>query len=366
MGVVFKVHSLVLLAFLPSFGLALDTCGLVCRDKDFLHDSCYGEVCVLLQPGYDRGSMPDPQGMDGVLHVEAYIKVLSVAEVDLQNGMVAVDFDLQLAWRDPGLSVCGCMGNSVRTEYQMDATLKEKIWTPRLSFLKSIFLNDKNRRGLLVEDHKDAVGIFQNYQIRTTVDCDFSKQLITYPFGTTKCLFQMEEKVEPLSVLKFNTTLTTMHNTLNELNSAFKITERGLSYKEQKNVPDFSFSGKREYHSCTGFVLVLTKENDSTLAYALSYFVLASMAALSVNLKSDKLSPLANSIVAAQAIYLDAIKIYPQPIHGLSFLNIFCIVSNLVLLLTFIGLIISSKKRYCPFFHESILHKIQVAEAVCT
>ena len=364
MGVVFKVHSLVLLAFLPSFGLALDTCGLVCRDKDFLHDSCYGEVCVLLQPGYDRGSMPDPQGMDGLLHVEAYIKVLSVAEVDLQNGMVAVDFDLQLAWRDPGLSVCGCMGNSVRTEYQMDATLKKKIWTPRLSFLKSIFLEDNNKRGLLVEDHKDAVGIFQNYQIRTTVDCDFSKQLITYPFGTTKCLFQMEEKFEPLSVLKFNTTLTTMHYTLNELNSAFKITERGLSDEEQKNVPDFSKTG--EYHSCTGFVLVLTKENDSTLAYALSYFVLASMAALSVNLKSDKLSPLANSIVAAQAIYLDAIKIYPQPIHGLSFLNIFCIVSILVIRLTFIGLIISSKKRYCPFFHESILHKIQVAEAVCT
>ena len=94
MGVVFKV----LLAFLPSLGLAVDTCGLVCRDKDFLHDSCDGEVCVLLQPGYDRGSMPDPQGMDGVLHVQAYIKVRSVSEVDLQNGMVAVDFDLQLAW----------------------------------------------------------------------------------------------------------------------------------------------------------------------------------------------------------------------------------------------------------------------------
>ena len=89
------------------------------------------------------------------------------------------------------------------------------------------------------------------------------------------------------------------------------------------------------------------------------------MAAFSVNLMSDKLSPLAITIVSGLTIYLDGTKIYHQPVHGLSFLNIFGIVSNLVLLLPFIGLIISSKKRFYPFIHESIVHEIQVAEAVC-
>ena len=70
------------------------------------------------------------------------------------------------------------------------------------------------------------------------------------------------------------------------------------------------------------------------------------MAAFSVNLTTDKLSPLAITIVAGLTVYLDTTKIYPQPIHGLSYLNIFCIASNIVLLLPFIGIIISSKKRW--------------------
>ena len=240
------------LALLPSPGLAIDTCDLACQDQEFLHNSCYGEVCVLLQPGYDRGVMPENQGvdLDEVLQVEAYIRVRSVTDVDLKTGLLTVTFDLQLAWRDPGLSVCNCLGNPVRTEYQMDASLKKKIWTPRLYFLKSIYMEDNNRRGLLVSDHKDAVEIFQNYQITTIVDCDFSKQLNTYPFGSTTCLIQMEEKVEPLSLSKFNTTLTNTQHNLNKLNSGFKISKRGLFEEEQKNVPDFSRSG--EYHSCTG------------------------------------------------------------------------------------------------------------------
>ena len=248
-GVTFVLCSL---ALLPSLGLALDTCDLVCKDDEFLHNNCYGEVCVLLQPGYDRGVMPENQGVDidEVLQVEAYIRVRGVTDIDMKTGLLTVNFDLQLAWRDPGLSVCNCLGNPVRTEYQMDSSLKSKIWTPRIHYLKSIFMEDNNRRGLFVSDHKDAVEIFQNLQITTTVDCDFSEQLNTYPFGSTTCLIQMEEKDEPLSLFKFNTSLTTTHHNLNKLISDFKITKRGLSEEEQMNVPDFSRTG--EYHSCTG------------------------------------------------------------------------------------------------------------------
>ena len=249
-GVVFMLRTLALVAFLPSLslGLALDTCEQVCRDKEFLHNSCYGEVCVLLQPGYDRGVIPEMKG--GVMQVEAYIKMRSVTDIDMTMGLLTVTFDLQLAWRDQGLSVCNCMGNQVRAEYQMDDKLKEKIWRPRFYLLKGIFNEDNDRKGLLVEDHKDSVEIFLNYQITTTVDCDFSEQLRTYPFGRTMCLIQMEEKFEPLSVLKFNTTLLTTDHHLNELNAGYKIKHRELSKEEQRTVPEFSRTG--EDHSCTG------------------------------------------------------------------------------------------------------------------
>ena len=82
------------------------------------------------------------------------------------------------------------------------------------------------------------------------------------------------------------------------------------------------------------------------MAYVFIFLGLVSMAAISVNLTTDKLSPLAITIVAGLTVYLDTTKIYPQPIHGLSYLNIFCIASNLVLILPFIGVIISSKKRW--------------------
>ena len=140
------------LALLLPHGLAIDTCDVACKNKEFLHGSCHGEVCVLLQPGYDRGVMPENQGvdLDEVLQVEAYIRVQSVTDIDLNTELLTVTFDLQLAWRDPGLSVCNCLGNPVRTEYQMDSSLNNKIWRPRLHFLKSIFMEDNNRRGLLL------------------------------------------------------------------------------------------------------------------------------------------------------------------------------------------------------------------------
>ena len=59
-----------LLTCLPSLVLTIDTCDLVCQDEEFLHNSCYGDVCVLLQPGYDRGVMPVTQGEDEALQVE--------------------------------------------------------------------------------------------------------------------------------------------------------------------------------------------------------------------------------------------------------------------------------------------------------
>ena len=240
------------LALLLPHGLAIDTCDVACKNKEFLHGSCHGEVCVLLQPGYDRGVMPENQGvdLDEVLQVEAYIRVRSVTDIKQEEGLLTVAFDLQLAWRDPGLAVCNCLGNPVRAEYPMDAGLKKKIWTPRLHHLKSIYMEDTNKRGLLVSDHQDAVEIFQYHQITTTLDCDFSNQLNTYPFGKTTCYIQMEEKDEPLSLCKFNTTLTTTGHKLNKLNSGFKIAKQGLPEEKLKNVPDFSRSG--EYHSCTG------------------------------------------------------------------------------------------------------------------
>ena len=89
----------------------------------------------------------------------------------------------------------------------------------------------------------------------------------------------------------------------------------------------------------------LTLETDASMAYIFIYHGLSWMAALSVNLRSDKLSPIAITIVSGLAVYLDATKIYPKPIHGMSYLNRFCIASSLVLLLPFIGVIISSRRR---------------------
>ena len=90
----------------------------------------------------------------------------------------------------------------------------------------------------------------------------------------------------------------------------------------------------------------LSLDSDGSMAYVAIYMGLVCMAAISVNLTTDKLSPLAITIVAGLTVYMDTTKIYPQPIHGLSYLNMFCIASNLVLLLPFIGIIISSKKRW--------------------
>ena len=92
--------------------------------------------------------------------------------------------------------------------------------------------------------------------------------------------------------------------------------------------------------------MTLSLETDASMAYVFIFLGLVSMAAISVNLTTDKLSPLAITIVAGLTVYMDTTKIYPQPIHGLSYLNIFCIASNIVLLLPFIGIIISSKKRW--------------------
>ena len=78
------------------------------------------------------------------------------------------------------------------------------------------------------------------------------------------------------------------------------------------------------------------------MAYVIIYFFyfyfiyyricLALMAAFSVNLKLDKLSPLAVTVVSGLTVYLDCINLYPKPIEGLSYLNGFHIVSNIVLL----------------------------------
>ena len=90
----------------------------------------------------------------------------------------------------------------------------------------------------------------------------------------------------------------------------------------------------------------LSLETDASMAYVFIFLGLTCMAAISVNLTTDKLSPLAITIVAGLTVYLDTTKIYPQPIHGLSYLNMLCIASNLVLILPFFGVIISSKKRW--------------------
>ena len=95
-----------------------------------------------------------------------------------------------------------------------------------------------------------SVEIFQNHLIEAIVDCDFSRQLRTYPFDITRCFVKMGEEHEPLSLLKFNTTLSSTSSELNKLNTGFNITKMALSEVEQRNVPDFSRTG--EYHSCTG------------------------------------------------------------------------------------------------------------------
>ena len=75
------------------------------------------------------------------------------------------------------------------------------------------------------------------------------------------------------------------------------------------------------------------------MAYVIIYFFyfyfiyyricLALMAAFSVNLKLDKLSPLAVTVVSGLTVYLDCINLY---LCYMSYLNGFHIVSNIVLL----------------------------------
>ena len=75
------------------------------------------------------------------------------------------------------------------------------------------------------------------------------------------------------------------------------------------------------------------------MAYVIIYFFyfyfiyyricLALMAAFSLNLKLDKLSPLAVTVVSGLTVYLDCINLY---LCYLSYLNGFHIVSNIVLL----------------------------------
>ena len=70
------------------------------------------------------------------------------------------------------------------------------------------------------------------------------------------------------------------------------------------------------------------------------------MATISVNLRSDKISPLAITIVSGLTHYLKSSLRLSQPIVGLSYINIFMIVNSLVLLLPFAGTIWSSKLRW--------------------
>ena len=177
--------------------------------------------------------------------------VLSVSDIDFKTGLLTVTFNLQLAWRFPGIVVCNCIGNEERTEHQMDSSFGKKIWTPSLHLLDNIFFEDDHSKRLMVVDYEDAsVEIFQNHLIKAIVDCDFSRQLRTYPFDITRCFVKMGEEHEPLSLLKFNTTLSSTSSELNKLNTGFNITKMALSEVEQRNVPDFSRTG--EYHSCTG------------------------------------------------------------------------------------------------------------------
>ena len=87
-GFACMLQALALLAFLPSLVLTIDTCDLVCQDKEFLHNSCYGEVCVLLQPGYDRGVMPETQGGDEALQVKSNIRIQSSSDIDIAGEFV--------------------------------------------------------------------------------------------------------------------------------------------------------------------------------------------------------------------------------------------------------------------------------------
>ena len=87
-GFAYMLHTLALLVCMPFLVSAIDTCDLVCEDKEFLHNSCYGEVCVLLQPGYDRGVMPETQGGDETLQVESSKRILSRLDIDIAGEFV--------------------------------------------------------------------------------------------------------------------------------------------------------------------------------------------------------------------------------------------------------------------------------------
>ena len=87
-GIAYMLYTLVLLVCVPSHVSAVDTCDLVCQDKEFLHNSCYGEVCVLLQPGYDHGVMPETQGGDEALQVKSNIRIQSSSDINIAGEFV--------------------------------------------------------------------------------------------------------------------------------------------------------------------------------------------------------------------------------------------------------------------------------------
>ena len=87
-GFAYMLHTLALLVCMPSHVSAADTCDLVCQDQEFLHNSCYGEVCVLLQPGYDRGVMPETQGGDEALQVKSNTRIHSSLDVDIAGEFI--------------------------------------------------------------------------------------------------------------------------------------------------------------------------------------------------------------------------------------------------------------------------------------
>ena len=81
--------------------------------------------------------------------------VLSVSDIDFKTGLLTVTFNLQLAWRDPGIVVCNCIGNEEGTEHLMDSSFGKKIWTPSLHLLDNIFFEDDHSKRLMVVDYEE-------------------------------------------------------------------------------------------------------------------------------------------------------------------------------------------------------------------
>ena len=70
-GVSRLLQVLAVLTCVPLNVPAIDTCDAACQDKDFLESSCYGEVCALFQPVYDRGALPETKEESEVLQVRS-------------------------------------------------------------------------------------------------------------------------------------------------------------------------------------------------------------------------------------------------------------------------------------------------------